>query len=233
VFLVFLSSSVLVKAWVSSVLWHHLQPDHLGSPRKVIQSSTNTAIWDWPILNNPFGETAPNQDPDGNAVPFVLNLRFPGQYFDVETGLHYNYFRDYEPGTGRYVESDPIGLDGGVATYAYADDSPLSKIDYLGLKTCGAGWNDKIVPDNPFGFKFSECCQGHDDCYGCEGERYDMQKIDCDSNFRVCMREKCKKYAPPIRFACKRIAGMYYGAVRRFSGKPFKNARKKCDGCNE
>ena len=48
------------------------------------------------------------------------NLRFPGQYFDEETGLHYNYFRDYDPGIGRYVQSDPIGIDGGLSLYGYA-----------------------------------------------------------------------------------------------------------------
>ena len=111
---------------------HHIQPDHLGSPRKVIQSSTNTALWNWPILNNPFGETAPNQDPDGNGLPFVFNLRFPGQYFDSETGLHYNYFRDYEPGTGRYVESDPIGLEGGIGTFSYALGRPTLLTDPKG-----------------------------------------------------------------------------------------------------
>ena len=112
---------------------HHIQPDHLGSPRKVIQASSNAAIWHWPILNNPFGETAPNEDPDGNAIPVILNLRFPGQYFDAETGLHYNYFRDYEPGTGRYVESDPIGLGGGITTYAYTEDNPLQFTDPFGM----------------------------------------------------------------------------------------------------
>lgn len=59
----------------------------------------------------------------------TFNLRFPGQYYDAETSLHYNYFRDYDPTTGRYIESDPIGLDAGVNTYAYAEGNPLINID--------------------------------------------------------------------------------------------------------
>ncbi len=60
----------------------------------------------------------------------------PGQYFDQETGLHYNYFRDYDPSTGRYVESDPIGLEGELNTYLYAASNPVLHIDPLGLKCC-------------------------------------------------------------------------------------------------
>jgi RHS repeat-associated protein len=60
-------------------------------------------------------------------------LRFPGQQYDAATGVHYNYFRDYEPGTGRYVQSDPIGLRGGISTYGYALGNPLMYSDPSGL----------------------------------------------------------------------------------------------------
>lgn len=63
------------------------------------------------------------------------NVRFSGQYRDNETGLYYNYYRDYDPETGRYVEVDPIGLVGGLNIYAYTDNNPVERVDPLGLET--------------------------------------------------------------------------------------------------
>lgn len=109
----------------------YVHADHLNAPRRVTRSSDNVVVWRWDA--DPFGTTAANEDPDGDSGVFAYGLRFPGQYRDQETGLDYNYFRDYDPATGRYVQSDPIGLRGGLNTYAYAANSPTTLVDALGL----------------------------------------------------------------------------------------------------
>jgi RHS repeat-associated protein len=89
-------------------------------------------VWKWD-QQEPFGVNVPDENPSGLGA-FDLPLRLPGQYFDKETNLHYNYFRDYDPSLGRYVESDPIGLDGGLNTYAYVRSHPLAFFDPDGLE---------------------------------------------------------------------------------------------------
>ena len=111
----------------------YVEPDHLGTPRAVIDPARNVAIWTWDAKNEAFGNSPPNQDPDQDGTAFVFNLRFPGQRHDPDTGLKYNYLRDYDSDTGRYVQSDPIGLSGGLSTYSYASLNPNGIIDPLGL----------------------------------------------------------------------------------------------------
>jgi RHS repeat-associated protein len=96
----------------------------------VVTDKTGTPRWRW--LAEPFGTTAPETSPAGAPV-FAFNLRFPGQFFDAESGMFYNYQRDYIPGVGRYAQSDPIGLGGGVNTFGYVGGNPVSFVDPLGL----------------------------------------------------------------------------------------------------
>jgi len=95
-------------------------------------------VWRWD-QQEPFGDSAPNEDPDGDSVAFSFSMRFPGQYADAESGLHYNYFRDYDPGLGRFGESDPVGLEGDLNTYAYVGASPLRYVDLFGLQVAPPG----------------------------------------------------------------------------------------------
>jgi RHS repeat-associated protein len=114
----------------STTAVYYIHADHLNSPRMVTRPSDNGILWRWDT--DPFGTVAPNENPQSLGT-FVYNLRFPGQYYDAETGLYYNYMRDYDAQTGRYIESDPIGLKGGVNTYAYVQQNPISRIDPTGL----------------------------------------------------------------------------------------------------
>lgn len=107
----------------------NVHTDHLGTPRAV--SNGNTVLWRWE--GDAFGASAPNEQVAGKSRQLTFPLRFPGQYYDGETGLHYNYFRNYDPGTGRYIESDPMGLSGGINTYNYARGNPISRFDVRGL----------------------------------------------------------------------------------------------------
>jgi len=110
-----------------------IQADHLGTPRVVIDRTTDKTIWTWPITGEVFGADAPNEDPDRDGMKYDLDMRFPGQRFDAASGLNDNVHRDYEPATGRYIQSDIIGLSGGISTYAYVEGDPLIKADPKGL----------------------------------------------------------------------------------------------------
>ena len=114
----------------SLVSVYYVHTDHLGTPRKITRPSDNGLMWRWGP--DTFGSLAPNANPAGLGT-VTFNLRFPGQYSLNESGLFYNYFRDYDPQTGRYVESDPIGLQAGVNTYAYVGSDPISYLDPFGL----------------------------------------------------------------------------------------------------
>ncbi len=111
----------------------YVQPDRTGTPRAVIDPGRSTGVWAWDAKSEAFGSGLPNQDPDIDGIPFVFNMRFPGQQYDASSGLNYNYFRDYDAIIGRYIQSDPIGLVAGAATYPYVNSNPLRFIDPYGL----------------------------------------------------------------------------------------------------
>ena len=112
------------KSTLSEANFHYLATDHLGTPILATDKQGNKT---WRSYSEAFGNTGVE-----NGSSAEINLRFPGQYWDKETGLHQNYFRDYSPARGRYVQSDPTGLWGGLNTYGYAYNDPLGYIDPTG-----------------------------------------------------------------------------------------------------
>lgn len=100
--------------------------DHLDTPRYLTDQGGQIV---WQNLPSPYGVSQADEDPDGDGEKVSFNVRFPGQYFDSETGLHYNYYRYYDPSTGRYITSDPVGLLSEVNTYSYALGDPQNTID--------------------------------------------------------------------------------------------------------
>jgi RHS repeat-associated protein len=109
--------------------WVHT--DHLGTPL-VATGALIDPIVVWRASYSAFGEATVEANPGGYGS-IVLNYRLPGQFFDAETGLHYNFYRTYDPRLGRYLEPDPIGQPGGINLYLYARNNPVGIIDPFGL----------------------------------------------------------------------------------------------------
>ncbi len=119
---VYIGSNLLAKIQGEQVYYYH--NDHLGTPQVLTDDSGNIV---WKAAYTPFGEAQV-------SIGVVENPhRLRGQYYDAETGLHYNYFRYYNPQTGRYITPDPIGLEGGMNLFAYVKGNPLNTIDTYGL----------------------------------------------------------------------------------------------------
>ena len=134
-----------------SVYYYHT--DHLGTPQ-VITDSTGAIVWEAQYL--PFGKVVVSP-----SSTIHNNIRFPGQYYDPETGLHYNWHRYYDPETGRYLTPDPIGLAGGINLYGYTLNNPINKIDPKGLTVCvggGLGGTLGFVSIN-FSIHTNTCCK--------------------------------------------------------------------------
>jgi len=213
---VFLNSSPFAKIKSGNVYYYHT--DHLGTPQKMTNMA-GSVVWQGEFL--PFGE------PFSITGTITNNLRFPGQYYDSETGLNYNYYRDYNPMIGRYISEDPIGFKGGINFFAYVKNNPIRFIDADGLGGCGpgSGIGDWLVPDYPYGNNFTECCDEHDDCYGCKGKKAGKTKTDCDFQFCKCLLKKCL-FSFPAMIPCPSLE--YCLAVTFGGGTAFHNGRKCC-----
>jgi len=124
------SSSRLALVDVGTGELYYYGNDRLGMPQ-ILTDLTNTVVWE--AVYDPFGEADIN--PNSSVVS---NFRFPGQYFDSETGLHYNYHRYYDPATGRYITPDPIALEGGINIYDYVLNNPVNLGDSFGLELIGS-----------------------------------------------------------------------------------------------
>jgi RHS repeat-associated protein len=117
--------------------YQYVEVDYLGTPRAIINPVNNKTVWRWDVTSTAagsFGDGPASNDPDANGVLYNFNLRYPGQYNDGLAGINYNYFRDYDTTAGRYVESDPIGLKGGMSTYGYVRANAMKFTDPLGLE---------------------------------------------------------------------------------------------------
>jgi RHS repeat-associated protein len=118
------------STWMTNPLFQKIglnyywyENDHLGTPQKIIDSSGAVV---WAATYDPFGKA------NVTSAAIENNLRFPGQYYDQETGLHYNLNRYYDPSTGRYLTPDPIGLEGGINLFVYAANNPVNLSDPTG-----------------------------------------------------------------------------------------------------
>ena len=203
--------------------YYYYQNDHLGTPQKLFAKSGAIV---WSAKAYAFGETS--IDP-GSSIENPL--RFPGQYFDQETGLHYNYFRYYDPGMGRYVTEDPLGLKADLNIYAYVHSNPIRYSDIYGLFYGGGGgcWGGPgcYFVEGPFGpvcgpegSKIArwipdineEGCKNHDKCYD-----------ECASN---CEGKNCK-------LKCDNELGGLYGRITKVAGGPVYEKLKEEFNCDD
>jgi len=213
----------------------YLHTDHLDTPR-LATDPTGTAVWRWD--GGAFGETVPNNDPDGDGNLTTVNLRYPGQYFDQETGLHYNWNRYYDPKMGRYITSDPIGLQGGLNTYAYVENNPLRRIGpdgLLGRYGVPPGWRSGNAGSGPCGaqggfqfpqFSFGSACIRHDECYG----TCNANKTWCDFQFQWNSTNSCSAGD----WQCRVLSNTYFTALLHGGHGAFRRAQEEaCRGCKK
>jgi len=190
----FAGKPVAMATTGASPATYYYHVDHLGTPQ-VLTNQAQSVVWsgDYDV----FGEATLTTE------TVVNNIRFPGQYYDAESGLHYNYFRDYDTSLGRYVESDPIGLGGGMNTYAYVESNPIVYYDPLGLKM--AGTCDAILVT--LNIERQRQIDSATDQHNKSIERLQNQRFldeqKCSNSWNNCMSNKSKQCPPPSQAKCQ------------------------------
>ncbi len=182
---IYLNGQPLAKIENNNV-YYYLN-DHLGTP-SLMTDSSGSVSWQGEFL--PFGE------PLSITGSITNNLRFPGQYYDSETGLHQNGFRDYDPETGTYRQSDPIGLLGGMNPYSYGNN-PVNLIDPLGLASLTTYMHETTgitvfdpTPEDPNGVPFAIRTRNKVDSMAKKGANDPYSTEDIVG----CLQVKDKKY---------------------------------------
>jgi RHS repeat-associated protein len=199
----------------SAARFVYLHTDHLNTPR-LATDDTQTVLWRWE--GEAFGATAPNEDPDGDHLRIILNLRFPGQYADTESGLYYNWMRYYDPKPARYTRPDSESVSQHVLgrlidmpspsrfvlqlnPLSYAVNNPLRWTDPRGLDIlCGPGFTSirdpktNVVTCIPFRPEPPQCPSGE-----CAGVFSPSTNSQCMTN---CMKESAPIL---IKAICKEV----------------------------
>jgi RHS repeat-associated protein len=149
---------------------NYIYADHIDTPRVITRSQDHAIVWRWDEVEA-FGAVPPNEDPSDLGT-LTFDLRFPGQVFDRETGLFYNWHRNYSASIGHYTQPDPIGLTGGLNPYAYVENNPVDSVDPDGLTRRGGarlprtGSGGPATPPGPSGPKDKFCAiYLHFDCH--------------------------------------------------------------------
>ena len=217
-----LPSTTTGPAQIATIAYYENDP--LGTPLRLVDRNGDI-VWQAPVVNA-WGQASDDavqyqpwnaQDPTHPSAKELLDqpLRMPGQYFDAESGLHYNCYRYYDPKAGRYISQDPIGLDGGPNVFAYvsgnptilADPKALDPADGRAFSTqygnwCGKNWSGgksgPIIPSNPEGpvDSLDKCCMALDYCYAkledkaCPLSKAEKAKAfkECDTTLAMCSR---------------------------------------------
>lgn len=214
--------------------FYAVHSDHLGTPR-LITDTNNKPVWQWPYSafgnNKTTGAVAATSPANGQTALKVskpaieVNLRFPGQYFDEESNLSYNYLRTYQASQGRYTQPDPIGLGGGLSRFSYARGNPLIASDPMGLadQTDGTRPSSRIIPnisDEAKGDLARRLQKWWDECR-CEALEAEINRVAAELRERyfALLEDHRDLYGTAYLKRLSRRGGSYVGHQQQFRDK--------------